>query len=76
MNEQPPTVEEQRSPKYWFGQLWGIWRKILVFAFTGLGVVLLLRFGPGALLILVPVGVLLFGSLIFAGMRIWMRGKR
>lgn len=74
--DQPPTPEEQRSPKYWLGQLWGIWRKILVFAFTGLGIVLLLRFGPGALLILVPVGVLLFGSLIFAGVRIWMRGKR
>ena len=75
-NDQPPTAEEQRSPKYWLGQLWGVWRKILVFAFVGLGLVLLLRFGPGALLILVPVGVLMFGSAVFAGVRIWMRGKR
>jgi uncharacterized membrane protein len=74
--EQPPTPEEQRSPKYWLGQLWGIWRRVLVFAFAGLGVALLFRFGPGAMLILVPVGVLLFGSAIFAGVRIWMRGKR
>ena len=74
--EQPPTPEEQRSPKYWVGQLWGVWRKILVFAFAGLGVALLFRFGPGALLILVPVAVLMFGSAIFAGVRIWMRGKR
>ena len=42
-NDQPPTAEEQRSPKYWLGQLWGVWRKIMVFAFTGLGIVLLLR---------------------------------
>ena len=77
-NDQPPTAEEQRSPKYWLGQLWGVWRRILVFAFVGLGLVLLLllRFGPGALLILVPVAVLMFGSAIFAGVRIWMRGKR
>lgn len=75
-DDQPPSAEEHRSPKYWFGQLWGVWRKILVFAFAGLGVVLLIRFGPGALLILVPVGVLLFGSALYAWMRIKMRRKR
>jgi uncharacterized membrane protein len=75
-SERPPTPEEQRDPKYWLGQLWGVWRKILLFAFVGLGAVLLLRFGPGAALILVPIGLLIFGSAIFAGVRIWMRGKR
>ena len=75
-DHQPPTAEEQRSPRYWFGQLWGVWRKILVFAFAGLGLVLLIRFGPGAVLILVPVGVLLFGSALFAWMRIKLGRKR
>jgi hypothetical protein len=41
-----------------------------------LGAILLLRFGPGAVLILVPIGVLLFGSTLYAWMRIKMRGKR
>jgi uncharacterized membrane protein len=75
-NERPPTPEEQRDPKYWLGQLWGVWRKMLVFVFVGLGLVLLLRFGPGAVLILVPIGVLIFGSAIFAWARVKMRGKR
>lgn len=75
-DDQPPTPEQQRDPKYWMGQLWGVWKKILVFAFAGLGLVLLLRFGPGALLILVPVGVLLFGSALYAWARFRFRGKR
>ena len=76
VDEQPPTPEQQRDPKYWLGQLWGVWRKILVFAFVGLGIVLLLRFGPGALLIMVPVGVLLFGSALYAWLRFRFRRRR
>lgn len=70
-----PRPPEQ-SPKYWLGLLWGVWRKILVFSFAGLGVVLLLRFGPRAALILLPVGVLCFGTTLFAWVVLKMRGKR
>jgi uncharacterized membrane protein len=72
---EPPTPQERQSPRYWLGQLWGVWRRILVFAFAGLGAVLLIRFGPGALLILVPVGVLLFGSALYAWARFRFRRK-
>ena len=72
----PPTPEEQRSPRYWLGQLMGVWRTVLVFSLVGLGAILLLRFGPGAMLILVPVGVLLFGSTLYAWMRFKFRKKR
>ncbi len=74
--EHPPTPEQQRDPKYWLGQLWGVWQKILVFTFVGLGLVLLVRFGPGALFILVPVSVLLFGGAMYAWARFRFRKKR
>lgn len=76
MTARPPTPEQQRDPKYWLGQLWGVWRKILVFIFAGAGAILLLRFGPKAVFILVPLGIVLFGGAMFAWMRMKIGGKR
>ncbi len=76
MTNPPPPPPSGRGPRYWLGELGGLWRRILVFSLTGLGVILLLRFGPGALLILVPVGVLLFGTALYAWVVLKRRGRR
>ena len=71
----PLEPDGPRDVRYWLGQLGAVWRRIIVFTLVGLGLVLLLRFGPRALLILVPVGVLLFGTTIFAWVVLKLRRK-
>jgi hypothetical protein len=73
---QTSSPSEQRGPRYWLGQLWALIRKLLIFSFAGLGVVLLLRFGGKAAVIILPVLVLLFGTGLYTWLRVQMRKKK
>ena len=72
---QPPSVPKQGT-RYWLGQLWGVLRKALIFSFAGFGMVLLARFAPKALIILIPVAAVLFGTGLYAWLRAMMKDKR
>jgi uncharacterized membrane protein len=72
----PPTSDAPRSLQHGVRKRLRTWRKLLVYGLVLVGIVLLLRFGPGAMLILVPIGVLLFGSALYAWARFKFRKKR
>jgi Flp pilus assembly protein TadB len=77
----PPTPTQLPSAakqgiRYWLGQLWSVLRKALIFAFAGFGIVLLARFAPKALIILIPLAFILFGTGLYSWLRAMMRDKR
>ena len=74
-----PTVSPPPTSlgfRYWWGQLWGVMRKALMFSFAGLGIVLLAKFGGKATVIILPVLVLLFGTGLYGWLRVKMRKKK
>jgi hypothetical protein len=71
----PPPEGGQPGVRYWLGQLGGLTRKILVFTLIGIGLALLIRFAPRTMVLLVPLAVLLFGTGLYAWLRVRMRRK-
>lgn len=72
----PPPSAAKQGIRYWLGQLWAVFRKALIFAFAGFGVVLLARFAPKALIVLIPVAAVLFGTGLYSWLRAMMKDKR
>ncbi len=74
-----PSANEQQQPqnaRYWLGQIWAVLRKMLMFTFAGLGLVLLVRYSGRAAIIIVPILVLLFGTGLYAWLRVKMRKRK
>ena len=75
-HQRPPPLLPKQGIRYWLGQLWAVIRKALIFAFAGFGIVLLARFAPKALIVLIPVAAVLFGTGLYSWLRAMMKDKR